>query len=220
LIVVVLVIGGWLGWLVRSTRIQAEAVTAVETTGGSVRYAWEWTNGKRIPGGKPSAPKWLVDLVGRDYFGYVTGVSHSSTKYSDSSLAHLEVLTKLEKLTLPGRPFTDAGLEHLEGLTNLSELDLGGTRVTDAGLVHLKGLKNLSELDLCLTDVTDAGLVHLRGLNKLSRLNLFYTRVTDAGLVHLKGLTNLSVLHLDNTNVTDAGVNALQQALPSLKINR
>ena len=34
MIVVVLVIGGWLGWLVRSARIQREAVAAIEEAGG------------------------------------------------------------------------------------------------------------------------------------------------------------------------------------------
>ncbi len=50
LIVVVLVIGAWLGWLVRSARIQREAVAAIEHARGSVSYDWEWANGKSIPG--------------------------------------------------------------------------------------------------------------------------------------------------------------------------
>jgi hypothetical protein len=36
LIVVVLVIGVWLGWLVRSARIQREAVAAIRIAGGNV----------------------------------------------------------------------------------------------------------------------------------------------------------------------------------------
>ena len=75
LIVVVLVIGAWLGWLVRSARIQREAVAAITRTGGEVSYNWEWNNRNPIPGGPPQALRWLVDLIGVDYFGHVTEVS-------------------------------------------------------------------------------------------------------------------------------------------------
>ena len=74
LIVLVLVIGGGLGWIVRSARIQREAVAAIVNAGGGVLYDWEWSNGKSIPGGKPRAPRWIVDLIGVDYFGHVTEV--------------------------------------------------------------------------------------------------------------------------------------------------
>ncbi len=66
LMVLVLVIGAGLGWLVRSTRIQREAVAAIRDAGGSVKYGWERNNGCDIRGGKPWAPTWLVDLMGVD----------------------------------------------------------------------------------------------------------------------------------------------------------
>jgi len=68
LIVLVLLIGAGLGWLVRSAHVQRDAVAAIRRAGGSVSYDWEWNNGKSVPGGKPWAPKWLVDLVGIDYY--------------------------------------------------------------------------------------------------------------------------------------------------------
>ena len=74
LIVLVLLIGAGLGWIVRSARIQRNAVVAIEKAGGSVSYDWERSNGNDVPGGKPWAPRWLVDLVGVDYFGHVTAV--------------------------------------------------------------------------------------------------------------------------------------------------
>ena len=51
LIVVVLVVGGWLGWIVRGARIQREAVAAITRAGGRVAYDWERRDGKDIPGG-------------------------------------------------------------------------------------------------------------------------------------------------------------------------
>ena len=74
LIVLVLVIGAGLGWLVRSAQVQGDAVAAIRRAGGSVSYDWERNNGKSVPGGKPWAPKWLVDLIGVDYFALVTSV--------------------------------------------------------------------------------------------------------------------------------------------------
>jgi hypothetical protein len=74
LIVLVLLIGAGLGWLVRSAHVQRDAVAAIRRAGGSVSYDWEWNNGKSVPGGKPWAPKWLVDLIGVDYFAHVTSV--------------------------------------------------------------------------------------------------------------------------------------------------
>jgi hypothetical protein len=55
LIIVVLIFGGWLGWTVRSARMQREAVAAIREVGGTVHYDWEWQHGKFIPGGKPWA---------------------------------------------------------------------------------------------------------------------------------------------------------------------
>ena len=49
MIVIVLVVGGWLGWLVRGVRIQRDAVTAITKTGGSLKYDWEWKDQAPVP---------------------------------------------------------------------------------------------------------------------------------------------------------------------------
>ena len=41
-IVLVLFVGGWLGWVVRSPRIQHQAVGAIEEAGGTVFYDWQY----------------------------------------------------------------------------------------------------------------------------------------------------------------------------------
>ena len=45
LIVLVLVIGVWLGWIVRSACIQRDAVRAIQRVSGQVYYDWEMKNG-------------------------------------------------------------------------------------------------------------------------------------------------------------------------------
>src|SRR5271167_2173291 len=78
LIVVVLVIGAWLGWLVRSARIQREAVAAIERAGGNVTFDSGWTENTTNRPREPWAPEWLVDQIGIDYFAHVCAVSFNS----------------------------------------------------------------------------------------------------------------------------------------------
>jgi Leucine Rich repeat len=202
LIVIVLLVGAWFGWLVRSARIQREAAAVIEQAGGMVTYEFGWDDNPKSkwtdnspPKGKPSAPKWLGDALGIDYFSRVCSVFFP-------------------------RDCTDRDLVYIGRLTALEYLGLQGANVTDAGLAHLTGLSRLNELNLNGTQITDAGLAHLKGLSELSTLRLPYTQITDAGLVHLKGLAKLSELWLNGTQVTDAGVKDLQRALPNLTINR
>jgi len=195
LIVVVFVIGAALGWIVRSARMQRDAVAAVERAGGSVGYDLGWTDDPALRNRGSWAPAWLVDTLGVDYFVGVVDASFSGN-CSDRELAHTGHLSRLEQLSLTR------------------------SRISDAGLVHLRGLAHLSWIGLSDTQVTDAGLVHLKGLTSLSGIDLSRTQVTDAGLANLKGLTNLSTVDLRGTQVTDAGVNELKNALPSLTVLR
>lgn len=187
-----------LGWVVNSARIQREAVAAIRRAGGAVQYDWQWKDGVGV-NGKPWGWNWLVDRVGIDYFGHVTGVDFPLRSGIEAESALIYV----------GR------LHRLQGLSIASSF------VTDADLSNIKGLKNLKELYLFKTQVTDAGLVNLKGLRKLNRLHVYGERITDAGLTSLEGLTSLNRLTLfGRTQVTDNGVQKLQQALPNLKVDR
>ena len=188
LVVVVLVIGSLLGWVVHRAHVQRDAVAAVQAAGGNAIYEWEFKDGMFLPVSKhvrPWAPKWLVDLIGVDYFSYVVFVDLSK-RGSDAELTHVGNLSRLECLSLYRTPVTDTGLAQITKLTQLKALALGWTRVTDAGLMHLRGVRRLEELWLQDTQVTDAGLVHLRSLTGLWRLNLHGTQVTDQGVENLR----------------------------------
>jgi Leucine-rich repeat (LRR) protein len=240
---IVLVIGASLGWVARGARIQRQAVEAIIRAGGGVVYDWQWRNHNPVSGGKPPAPRWLVDVLGVDYFGHVAYVVTPGNsdgelfeveklsqiqdlvildpeRINDASLVHLKGLTALRSLVLGDARVTDAGISQLTGLRNLEILDLSSTQVTDAGLSHLRGLTRLSLLSLMNTQVTDAGLVHLKPLSNLAELILVHTNVTDDGLAHLKELTNLKSLDVDDTRVTSAGIEQITLALPGLTITR
>jgi hypothetical protein len=195
LIVLVLVSCVGMGWLVRSARIQREAVAALAKAGGFPSYNWEWANGKSIPGGEPWAPRWLVNLIGVDYFGHVDWVTFfNSSTVTDATIEQVGRLTGLEELVVLRSSHGDAGLAHLKGLTNLKRLVLGTIHVTDSDLVHLKGLRNLTSLTLGDNQLSDAWLAHLKELTNLSELDLYYAQVSDAGIEELKrALPNLKV---------------------------
>ena len=221
LIIVVFVIGGWLGWIVRSARIQREARVAIELNGGSVGYDWERvaaipeTRGRVVyhserydkspwPVGKPWAPGWLVDIVGVDYFGHVISVWLPGK--TDADNIPIGRLTRLQSLSVGNAYLSDTGLDHLKGLTELCDFQLQNTQVTDAGLAHLIGSTDLEDLNLSGTQVTDAGLAHLTGFTKLNYLNLSGTQVTDTGMAHLTRLSNVEVINLNYTEVGDPGL--------------
>jgi internalin A len=163
LVVLVLVIGAWLGWIVHRAQVQRDAVAAIQKIDGTVKYDWERKDGLSIPNGQPWGPRWLVDRIGIDYFGHVTQVRLVAThQLSDTELTHISRLSRLEELDLHRSPVTDAGLAHVEGLTDLQSLHLYRTAVSDTGLIHLRGRCRLRNLSIENTKVTDAGVQELR----------------------------------------------------------
>jgi hypothetical protein len=111
LIVVVLLVGGWLGWIVRSARIQREAVAAVRQSGGWVLFDCEERSVHGAISGEPAAPTWLVELIGVEYFCHIIEV----------------------RLGVSG---TDAALERIARLERVQFLHLDCTSVTDLGLLR------------------------------------------------------------------------------------
>ena len=207
LILIVLVIGGGLGWLVRSARIQREAVAAIRSNGitNSVHYNCEQEDRRSRTIPAVWAHDWLIDRLGVDYIDHVSKVSCYGFDDSDAPLAEIGRLSSLDELVLFGVRVQD-GLAHLKGLTSLKRLDFALTDLTDAGLAHLNGLSSLEDLNLSQFRITDAGLVHLGTLKSLKVLNLTHTSVTGDGLEHLQSLPKLEELILSETKVTDAGL--------------
>src|SRR5438067_11575517 len=103
-LILVLLLGGGLGWIVRAARVQREAVAAIRKAGGHVAYNWEWKNGHwLLSGGKPlapNAPRWLVHTLGIDFFGHVALVSISLPDDPDEVFTHIGQLEGLEDLIL------------------------------------------------------------------------------------------------------------------------
>jgi internalin A len=224
MIVLVLVIGVWLGWIVHSARVQRQAVAAIERAGGKVAYDWEYVHrsrwsGKLIypsPNPKPIWPKWLIQALGPDYFGDVVSVrflpdppGRAWTNATDEVMLSVGKLARLNALDLTVAPVTDAGLAHLSHLADLTSVELTGTKITGAGLASLRELRALRYLGLDNVPLSDADLTQLGGAKSLESLRLTGRKFTDAGFLRLKGLVNLKRLQLSDCRVTDAGLLAL-----------
>jgi hypothetical protein len=218
----VLMLACCLGWYLHLARVQRQIVQAIRDAGGTVSYDWQHSNGQTVKDGHPAGPRWLQSHLGPDLFNHVTLVQLGGTRtdQADELMTRIGQLRRLESLSADFTSLGNDGLARVAGLSRLRYLSLSHTKVTDEGLADLRGLARLEHLNLLDTKVSDAGMEHLAGLKDLKSLELFRSRVTDLGLKRLVGLSGLRTLSLQETRVTDDGVNALQSALPGLRIRR
>ena len=94
--------------MVRNARLQRQAVVTIGHTNGIAIYDWNWRNEKYVDGGQAWAPKWLVDLIGVDYFGHVAAVAfRSDAPVTDEVMALVGRLNKLEGLNVSQTKITD-----------------------------------------------------------------------------------------------------------------
>ncbi len=165
LMALVLLIGGGLGWVGYQSRVQRDAVASINKAGGNVLYDFQFVGGTSSDtyqgGGKPWAPKWMVDFLGPDYVGTVIHVNLEGCRTAEV-LHSVARLHRLEILSLFMTDVTDEQMIQLAGLDRLRELNFHDTGLGDAGLRHLKGLRQLQEIALP-QNVTDAGLIRLGG---------------------------------------------------------
>jgi hypothetical protein len=216
LMILVLLIGGGLGWEMHRVKVQHDAVQALFRVGGlTPQYRWDWAGSKQSAIGDP--PHWLLEMFCVDFFGNVVEILPDHTYVEpvidDDLMAHISRLSHLEVLNLDGlSSLTDAHLASLSGLTRLEALSLRQTGVKGPGLVHLKGLTRLKSLRLGEVPLEDDDLAHLSNLVSLRDLYSCNCKgVTDIGLAHLQGLVNLEELSFDNgSEITTRGLDSLK----------
>ncbi len=140
--VVILILGSGLGWIVHRARVQHEAIAIIERAGGKVHYDWQMFQHQFGPTGRlvvvtrplaqPNLPKWLIDVLGPDYFctakrAYVRG------SRADESMASVEKLGSLTELNLYSLEIHDKDLVHIEVLTELKTFSATNTSLTGRG---------------------------------------------------------------------------------------
>lgn len=211
LLVIVSLAGKWFVDLRASAREQREVVASVRQLDryyGLARYDWQFVAGNyNSTASGPSAPQWLVHLLGIDFFSQVYSLSLNRSWADDDGIARLKNLHHVRWLYLSRTLISDRGLRIVEEMPDLELLDLSkSTDITSAGLAHLSRLVRLRQLELDHVDKAANGLDNLRNLNRLESLDLSYVPVDDAALANLSGLANLDCLFLTSSRVTDAGM--------------
>jgi len=235
-VAVVAVVCSWFSVRMQQAEKQRATAEEIEKGEGGVTYDYELDSfGNFAFSTSPSAPAWLRDLLGDDFFAEIVQVSFSEPVYFskgnfnweginelqdppiDAELERIKHLPKVQVVNLHNSVVTDAGLKHIGDLTQLVELHISYTHITDAGLQHIEGLTQLQELYLDNNRITDAGLGHIKRLRQLKKLGLSNTSVADSGIENLKGLSRLQLLDLCGTEVTDAGLELLPRRHPQLQ---
>ena len=210
LMVIVLVVGGGIGWRANRARTQKRAVEAIKALNGTVLYDFEYSFDHRLdpkPPVKPepTAPAWLRKLFGDEYFQEVTEVNFRRplTGPLPSALAQLGHLEWIY-LTVSSK---EVDLAPLGRLTTLRGVGLSGLGVTDETLEVVSKLPCLQQVNLSKVAVTDAGLDHLSKLPRLSIFSMGRTQaISDVGIGNLlASRPKLETLILDSMGVTDAG---------------
>ena len=220
LLLLMTVVGVWVGLEIKRVREMRIAVKRIEELGGYVRYGDERIvfDGQTIKHEDPPAPEWLRNLIGDDYFRTVTEVelefpipisNYSECPITEEDFAVISRLRKLKSLSiyselevLPFDPLNSGHLIHLENLRNLKKLQIVRIPISDEAMIHIGRLSNLRLLNLGWSGITDEGAKHLTNLRNLDKLNLNHTSVSENGL-DLETATNLKRLSLSSTRITD-----------------
>jgi hypothetical protein len=96
IIVLVLLVGVWLGWFVRGARVQRDDVAAIRRAGGWVAYELEQKNPSVVTWASVPMPGWLVNVIGVDFFSHVTAIGlPPSSSATDLVIANVGRLTRV-----------------------------------------------------------------------------------------------------------------------------
>lgn len=125
---------------------------------------------------------------------------------TDSGLAVLSELPRLERLRLRHAHITNNGVEQIVQLEHLSMLDLSGTMVDDEGIKLIAhGLPRLTELSLSGTAVTDSCVPALALCKDLATLDLIDSQVSQTGLGEIReALPGCHIVHSQSLGATSS----------------
>jgi hypothetical protein len=156
LMILVLLLGGVLGWVVQLAHVQRDAVSAIRHGGGQISYDWQLNSlpggGFQFdPSGRPKAPKWLFDYLGPDLFGHVEHVELGPRNIDKvlKQVGRLENVRRIRfftgiDLTAVARAamtaLPNAGLSRFQGLAGLFTMDLSPPQFNGENLRYLKNM--------------------------------------------------------------------------------
>jgi len=217
LMLVVLVLGGWLGWIARRARVQRGAVAVLRRHHAGVWFNQTWHQNP-YPADPQPGPPMLRRWLGPDYFDtalsvrlYGRGIPQTTS--GDEVMRAACQLPWLERLSIVGCDATDAGAEGLGGLSRLKSLDLRmNPRMTPQVVKSLGRLTNIEWISLGAIPLRDGDMDFLRRLPKLQYLGIFGhgSTLTDSFLDQVPDRANFTALQLYDVPITAGGLGRLR----------
>jgi len=190
LLVLITLLGIWLGLQGKRARDQKEAIQSIlapdKNNDVAVYYDYQLDDaGQYLAAAVPPGPEWLRQLIGDHFFISADSISFYGPDVSASQLEPLKRLPGLKSLTFSSTSFSDEGFAHLKDLGTLRSLVIDDSTITDGGLSHLVRLSRLQELRLFSNEITDAGLLRLARLGQLGELHVMGDGITHQGASRL-----------------------------------
>lgn len=218
LMLLVTILGVWLGWYMNRVHQQRKAVAAIVDLGGKVTYSSILPEDNYGGWGPPlgasyetPVPLWLIKLMGRDYFTRVVGVQSRSIE----AIRFIPKLPDVQVVNLSLSPARDADIEILAANRQLTWLYLGDTNVSGSCFVALRELP-LEAISLSGPMVRDSTLDELAKLPRLKSLHIeSRSAITPACWSKLANLKGLRQLHITNNDLADRAMEAIS-TLPKL----
>ena len=204
--ILVLVVGGVLGWKARRASIQRRAVAVVKVAGGTLLYDYQAPPDRGFQMvASPWAPRWLRQLFGDELFQEVAAVwledpKGVPPKVTPEALDALAEFDHLQFLSIISVPLNDAEVTKLTRLSSLRDLNLLDVAITETALAPFRNLTRLKRLSLRFKSNKRPGssLRHFSGMDQLEKLEVLRLEpIESADLKSIAGLKNLRQLRLD-----------------------
>lgn len=229
LMLLVLIVAGWLGWITHRAKVQRDAVAVLRRHHASVHYRQARFKFPFIDS-RP-VPAFLYRWLGADYFDTVFDVKYWGSGNPKIAGADGDEVMQAA-CRLPGLLFfkfvecelAESGADGLGGLTHLRQLDFRpDSRMSPRMVSELGQLSNLEVLLINGDGLRDEDLAFLRRLGSLqSFIMMKGTTLTDACLDEIAAAPNLTVVQLYDVPITNDGVRRLRRLknLACLSLNR
>ncbi len=203
LMVLVLLVGGGVGWLTQSIQARRRAEAAILKGTTEVEFEKYWPLEPTDPWvarAWSTARTWVAQTLATDVTSGVVEI-HFFQPVPADILTHLAWFTNLQYLTIHDTRAIRGGWDHLAGLTQLRYLNLGGCAGVDPAMLHrLSQIRSLDILTLRGVPATAEAFVPLANLPNLSTLKLYACpNLTDEVLARIvASLPDLQDLEFGN----------------------
>lgn len=199
LLVFVLIVSLPLTWFVlhrRSAERQTRVIEGITKLGGHVYYEFQ-TNafGSQDSKQQSGMPKWLLTMLGPDFFHDVHIVELKESSAAGIDLKLLAELPEVRWLSLPSA-ISDDDLAPMMMLPHLESIDFSLTQVTNVGLKQVASGRQLRWLDLVGSQVTGAGLENVQGNGSLF-LVISPQQLDERGVYAVDQIDGLNVLWIE-----------------------